>query len=187
MICTKMLQRLKGQYLGYACALSAILWSLHMKLINDGNIAHKHKNSESARKCILHRWVWLDRLSSALVTTSSATLLMVLWWSLVLRSAHLNLNVNITWQESCVCYRATGRGFPLVVKKKVWLPQSSFNPLTAKLFNLNFHSLEVVSRWRDSQLQVSENYSDLTNGGQLFSNIAGWCHILSLTYLKCGT
>ena len=35
------------------------------------------------------------------------------------------------------------------------------NPLTAKLFNLNFHPLEVVSRWRDPQLQVSENYSDL--------------------------
>ena len=38
----------------------------------------------------------------------------------------------------------------------------SINPLTAKLFNLNFHPLEVVSRWRDSQLQVRENYSDLT-------------------------
>ena len=25
-----------------------------------------------------------------------------------------------------------------------------------------FHSLQVVSRWRDSQLEVSENYSDLT-------------------------
>ena len=36
-----------------------------------------------------------------------------------------------------------------------------FNPLTAKLFNLNFHPLEVVYRWRDTQLQVSENYSDL--------------------------
>ena len=33
---------------------------------------------------------------------------------------------------------------------------------TAKLFNLNFHPLEVVSRWRETQLQVSENYSDLT-------------------------
>ena len=41
-----------------------------------------------------------------------------------------------------------------------WL--ASFNPLTAKLFNLNFHPLKVVSRWRDPQLQVSENYSDLT-------------------------
>ena len=27
-----------------------------------------------------------------------------------------------------------------------------FNPLTAKLFNLNFHPLEIVSRWRDPQL-----------------------------------
>ena len=32
-----------------------------------------------------------------------------------------------------------------------------FNPLTARLFDLNFHPLEVVSRWRDPQLQVSEN------------------------------
>ena len=39
---------------------------------------------------------------------------------------------------------------------------SLINLLTAKLFNLNFHSLEVVSRWRDPQFQVSENYTDLT-------------------------
>ena len=32
-----------------------------------------------------------------------------------------------------------------------------FNPLTVELFNLNFHLLEVVSRWRDPQFQVSEN------------------------------
>ena len=36
------------------------------------------------------------------------------------------------------------------------------NPFTAKLFNLNFHPIEVVSRWRDQQLEVSEKYSDLT-------------------------
>ena len=36
-----------------------------------------------------------------------------------------------------------------------WIPHVS--PLTAKLFNLNFHPLEIVSRWRDPQLQVSEN------------------------------
>ena len=34
--------------------------------------------------------------------------------------------------------------------------QKRVNPLTAKLFILNFHPLEVVSRWRDPQLQVSE-------------------------------
>ena len=40
---------------------------------------------------------------------------------------------------------------------------ASLNPLPVKLFNLNFHPLEVVSRRRDPQLQVKENYSDLTN------------------------
>ena len=60
------------------------------------------------------------------------------------------------------------------------------NPLAAKLFNLNFHPLEVVSRWRDPQLQVSKNYSDMTKSGALFSNIADWCHILYLTCLKGG-
>ena len=39
---------------------------------------------------------------------------------------------------------------------------SRLNPLTVKLFNLNFHPLEVVSRWRDPQLQVREKYTDLT-------------------------
>ena len=32
------------------------------------------------------------------------------------------------------------------------------NPSAAKLFDWNFHPLEVVSRWRDPQLQVGENY-----------------------------
>ena len=32
-----------------------------------------------------------------------------------------------------------------------------FNPLPAKLNNLNYQPLEVVSRYRDPQLQVAEN------------------------------
>ena len=36
-------------------------------------------------------------------------------------------------------------------------------PLHAKVSYLNFHPLEVVGRYRDSQLQVGENYSDLFN------------------------
>ena len=51
-----------------------------------------------------------------------------------------------------------------------------FNPLTAKLFNLNFHSLEVVCRWRDPQLQVSENYSDLTKWR---STVFKYCWLMS--------
>ena len=45
----------------------------------------------------------------------------------------------------------------------IWCPiNNPINPLAAKIFNLNFHPLEFVSRWRDPQLQVSENNSDLT-------------------------
>ena len=35
------------------------------------------------------------------------------------------------------------------------------NPLSAKLYNLNFHPLLVVSRYRDPQLQVCEKSSYL--------------------------
>ena len=38
--------------------------------------------------------------------------------------------------------------------------KSGFNPLPAKLFHWEFHPVEV-----------SENYSDLTNGGQRFCEI----------------
>ena len=38
---------------------------------------------------------------------------------------------------------------------------AKINHSTAKLQNLNFHPLEVVSRYRDPQLQVGENYSYL--------------------------
>ena len=36
-----------------------------------------------------------------------------------------------------------------------------FNPYPANQIYLNFHPLEVVSRYRDPQLQVDENYSYL--------------------------
>ena len=36
------------------------------------------------------------------------------------------------------------------------------NHVTVQLFYLYFPPLKIVSRWRDPQLQVSENYSDLT-------------------------
>ena len=40
---------------------------------------------------------------------------------------------------------------------------AAINPLTAMIFNLNCHPHEVVSRYRDPQLQVGENYSYLFN------------------------
>ena len=44
-------------------------------------------------------------------------------------------------------------------------PLLSITPTALDLFNLNFQSLEVVSRYRDPQLQVTENYCDLGNLG----------------------
>ena len=62
----------------------------------------------------------------------------------------------------------------------VWLSSkkvsSRVNPLPAELFNLNFHQLEVVSRWRDLQLQLSENYSDLTKWR---STVFKYCWLMS--------
>ena len=42
---------------------------------------------------------------------------------------------------------------------------SIINPWSTDLFNLNFQSLEVVSRYRYTQLQVTENLGDLSNLG----------------------
>ena len=66
----------------------------------------------------------------------------------------------------------------------------TINPLTAKLFNLNFHPLEDVSRWRDPQLRVSENYSDLTKWrSTLFKSCWLMSHfifsIFKMWYLMC--
>ena len=87
----------------------------------------------------------------------------------------------------CLFYKLTDTAFWLCgptcdcwAVQAIYDPKSmktlTLNPLAAKIFNLNFHPLEVVSRWRDPQLQVSEivsrwrdpqlqvseNYSDLT-------------------------
>ena len=41
--------------------------------------------------------------------------------------------------------------------------QCNVSPWSTELFNLNFQSLVVVSRYRDTQLQVTENVCDLWN------------------------
>ena len=49
-------------------------------------------------------------------------------------------------QLRCLCLHCANN-------RNYWL-----NPARAKLNNLNFHSIEAVSRYRDPQLQVGENY-----------------------------
>ena len=63
----------------------------------------------------------------------------------------------------------------------------SINPLTATLFNLNFHPLELCLADAIHNFKWLKIIQIWQNEGQLFSDIADWCHILSLTYLKCGT
>ena len=41
--------------------------------------------------------------------------------------------------------------------------EHKLNSESTELFNLNFQSLEVVSRYRDPQLRVTENLCDLRN------------------------
>ena len=65
--------------------------------------------------------------------------------------------------------------------------QILFNPLTAKLVNLDFTHLKLCladAIHNFKRVKIIQNWQ---NGGQLLSNLPGWCHILSLTYLNCGT
>ena len=56
---------------------------------------------------------------------------------------------------------------------KGWSMHWKVNPYPAKSIYLNFQPLEVVSCYRDPQLQVAENYSYLFNLG---TNICkSWC------------
>ena len=64
---------------------------------------------------------------------------------------------------------------------------SQFNPLTAKLCNLNFTHLKFCLADAIQNFKWVKIIQIWKNGGQLFSNLAGSCHILSLTYLKCRT
>ena len=56
----------------------------------------------------------------------------------------------------------------------------SINPQSGKLNNLNFRPLEVVSRYREPQLQVDENYSCLFNFRSIICK--SWC--LSIHYVS---
>ena len=61
------------------------------------------------------------------------------------------------------------------------------NRLTDKLFNLNFHPLKLCLADAIHNFKWVKIIQISQNGGQLFSNIADWFPILSLTCLKGGT
>ena len=90
---------------------------------------------------------------------------------------------NLNFTHLKLCLATATHNFKRVKITHIWLPWdqplanrdsqrpisfpiamilSTINLLTAKLFNFNFYPTKVVSRWRDPQLQVSENYSNFT-------------------------
>ena len=46
---------------------------------------------------------------------------------------------------------------------KIYFSVARVNPQSTEIFNFNFQSLAVVPRYRDPQLQVTENLFDLRN------------------------
>ena len=80
-----------------------------------------------------------------------------------------------TLSDVCTIYCTPGNIGGLIKNSNVSLSQAysgfllresksaNINPYPAKLINLNFQPLEVVSRYRDPQPQVVENYSYLFN------------------------
>ena len=52
-----------------------------------------------------------------------------------------------------------------------------FNLFNRQIIKSDIHPLEVVFRWRDPQLQASENYSDLTKWGSI--NVFKYCWLMS--------
>ena len=68
------------------------------------------------------------------------------------------------------------------------IASSHFNPLSAKLFNLNiFTHLKLCFADAIHNFRWVKIIQIWQNGGQLFSNIAGWCHILFWPCLNGGT
>ena len=96
-----------------------------------------------------------------------------------------------TWWNSILRYLNTYNLFCFQINANDPRDEIQVNTLAAKLFNLNFHPPKVVDRVL-CLADAIPNFKWVKiiqiwqNGGQLFSNIADWCHIFSLTCLKGG-
>ena len=88
-------------------------------------------------------------------------------------ASYLEFSSPVAFLLHCGCFFCY---LVLIYAVYIYFFQARFILLTARLFNGNFHPLEVVSRWRDTQLQVGENYTDLTKWR---SAILKSCRLLS--------
>ena len=117
------------------------------------------------------KWTWFYELPSGWTEYKSNG-----YWPLVVKVAWtINVigsapNCSKTW-SIVQCSLATvhyKKLFHIPIRKvdntlKFPMEMTDINPYPAKLNYLNFQTLEVVSRYRDPQLQVVENYSYLFN------------------------
>ena len=101
-----------------------------------------------------HVKAWTERTNnSASRQTDFPSSWCLRWWHLLSSTMLFALErLSSCWRSQSICW-----SFCPHLHFSCYCTNCCFNPLTAKLFNLNFHPLEVVSRWRDPQLQMSEN------------------------------
>ena len=74
---------------------------------------------------------------------------------------HLDVYVHVKLNNECIKFVLPDKMinqyvYVIFLVNRPLKTTSYLNPLTAILCNLNFHPLEVVSRWRDPQLQVNK-------------------------------
>ena len=162
----------------------------------DGNPKHVYFTGVNPRTCL---W-WCSEAQKVFIVMKYNT---CLWIYSKFSTRFINLRHMIEWSASdfvifsvkyiVFCYN----GNFVQPKENILMfyftmcnKPRALNPSTAKLCNLNFHPLEVVSRWRDPQLQVSENYSAWTKWrSTLFKSCWLISHfifnIFKMWYLMC--
>ena len=64
----------------------------------------------------------------------------------------------MAWKNTTEVNKQVSNQQPLPLTQSPTVDALEFNPLPTKLFYFNFHPVEVVSRYREPQLQLGENY-----------------------------
>ena len=147
-------------------------------------------------------FIVVSDLKKHFTTVSNCFIIIILyqlmWYFINSKSSKLN-NLNFHPLEVVARYPTTTSGWKsLSLRPTIWkslmfkhsfyfeyqwfnLLLGHINPWSTELFNLNFQSLEVVSRYRDTQLRVTENLCYLWRLSANISAFQNWRHILLWT------
>ena len=150
--------------------LALLLLAFTMRRLLEKPISHSYSAHQfvcprlihiRARKSIMLRWLWLDGLISALIATSSPRL--KAWCGddavcIYIVDASVELSIWQNKNHLLRCYNDVDNPYqPFIFPLNQGICEMNIDPYHAMLIYLNFHSLEVVSRYRDPQLQLVEN------------------------------